>query len=285
MFSSRITLNIALILALFGLIALAVITAQKDQPDNLLSTLAINQVNSIKIQINNTITSLIKADNIWTIQQPLNIEADDFRVNAILNILKSGSEKPYTIDKTDLKKFSLNPALATLTLNQQEILFGTTSAVNDKRYIYTSEKLFLINDQFYPLITSGYKNLMRRQLFPANSKINDISFDKTHLYKKSNGSWVSEKGTESSDDLKRYIDNWQHIQAYAVTKSSPPFTGSKITIKTDSKTYRLLLVKSDNTTVINPELGLSYQFDLTAYEALINPGYYIADIDTEADKK
>lgn len=281
MFSSRILLNIALVLALIGLMTLAAITAKNDQPDKVLSSLKINQVNSIKIQSNNTSTKLNKHDEIWTIQQPVNIEADDFRVHAILNILNSDTETPYTIDESDLKKFSLDPALASLTLNHQEILFGTTSAVNDKRYIYTNKKLFLIEDQFYPLITAGYKNLMRRQLFPANSKINDISFGKIHLYKKSNGSWVSEKTTESSDDLKRYIDNWQHIQAYAVTNSSPPYTGTDITIKTDSKIYRLLLVKSDNTTVINPELGLSYQFDLTAYEALINPAHFIADTDKQ----
>lgn len=281
MFSSRITLNIALILALLGLVTLAVISARQDQPDNLLSPLKINQVNSIKIEHNKTVTSLNKENNIWTIKQPLNIEADDFRVHAILNILKSGNEKPYTIDKSDLKKFSLDPALASLTLNQQEILFGTTAAVNDKRYIYTNEKLFLIEDQFYPLITAGYKNLMRRQLFPANSKINDIRFNNTHLYLKPNGSWTSKKGTESADDLKRYIDNWQHIQAYAVTKSSPPFTGTNITVITDTKTYQLLLTKSDNTSIINPELGLSYQFDITAYEALINPGHFITDTDTK----
>ena len=279
MFSSRITLNIALILALLGLVTLAAITARKDQPDNLLSSLKINQVSSIKIISNDIITNLIKENNIWSIQQPFNIEADDFRVYAILNILKSGNKSSYTIDKADLKKYSLDPALASLTLNQQEILFGTTSAVNDKRYVYTNGKLFLIEDQYYPLITAGYKNLMRRQLFPANSKINDIRFDNTHLYKKPNGSWTSKNETESSDDLKRYIDNWQHIQAYTVTKSSPPFTGTKITINTDTKTYHLLLTKSENTSVINPELGLSYQFDLSAYEALINPGHFIVDTD------
>ena len=92
MFSSRITLNIALILALLGLVTLAAITARKDQPDNLLSSLKINQVSSIKIISNDIITNLIKENNIWSIQQPFNIEADDFRVYAILNILKSGNK-------------------------------------------------------------------------------------------------------------------------------------------------------------------------------------------------
>lgn len=278
MFSSRIILNIALVLALAGLIGLAVFTAQKDQPVSSLSELTISQVNSIKIKNGDTITHLNKSNNIWKIKQPVTIEADDFRVHAILNILKSGNEKPYTIDNADLKKFSLNPALASITLNQQEILFGTTSAVNDKRYIYTNGKLFLIDDQFYPLITSGYKNLMRRQLFSVNSNISDISFDNTHVYMNSNGSWISDRKNQSSDDLKRYIDNWQHIQAYAVTRSTPPYTGTAVTIKTSTKTYKFLLTKSeDNTTVINPELGLSYQFDISVFETLTQPDHFITE--------
>jgi len=276
MFSSRVLLNLVLITAFIALAAIAALTARKEAPANEFSPLTVSQINKIVISNNSTVTTLSKSNDTWKIQAPVTIEADDFRTHAILNILKSTSVSPYTVDKKDLKKYSLDPALAILTLNDQDILFGTTSAVNDKRYVYTNEKLFLIDDQFYPLITSGYKNLMRRQLFPAASSITKISFNKTQIFKNKKGSWVSENAAASSDDLKRFIDNWQHIQAYAVTRSTPPFTGTEVTVMTEDKSYKLLLSKSDdNTTVINPELGLSYQFDISAFDALIKPENFI----------
>lgn len=269
MFSSRLLLNLGLFLGIIILALVAYTISQEPEKSTSFSSLNISDITEIKIQHHNKTITLEKNNLNWVISQPLRIEADDFRIQSILNILFSGSEKFYTVDKTDLKKYELDPPAATLQLNNQIFLFGTTSAIEKKRYILTNNKLFLIDDTFLPLITSGYKNLMRRQLFPANTKISEVRINNQRIYKNENGSWISDHGDISADDLKRYIDNWQHIQAYAVSSASPPYSGIHVELGTSHGDFTFLLQKTEhNTQVTNPARGLSYQFDISAFDPL-----------------
>jgi len=269
MFSSRLFLNLGLFTGIIILALTAYSINQVPEKNSAFSQLEIADVAEIKIQHQNKAISLEKNNKNWLITQPIKIEADEFRIQSILNILSSGSDKFYNVDKEDLKKYSLDPPAASLQLNTQTFLFGTTSAIEKKRYILTNNKLFLVDDTFLPLITSGYKNLMRRQLFPADAKISEIRINNQRIYKNENGSWINDENNISADDLKRYIDNWQHIQAYAVSTASPPYSGNRIELKTSHGNFTLHLYKTEhNTQVINPALGLSYQFDISAFDSL-----------------
>jgi len=269
MFSSRLLLNLGLFLGIIVLALVAYSISQEPEKSSVFSQLSISDITEIKIEHQSKIITLEKDNKNWLITQPIKIEADEFRIQSILNILPSGTDKFYTVDKTDLKKYSLDPPAATLQLNKQLFLFGTTSAIEQKRYILTNNKLFLIDDTFLPLITSGYKNLMRRQLFPVDTNISEVRINEQRIYKNENGSWISETNNFSSDDLKRYIDNWQHIQAYAVSSASPPYSGNRVVIKTSNGEFTFMLQKTEhNTQVTNPALGLSYQFDISAFDSL-----------------
>lgn len=272
MFSSRILLNISLAIVIAALSVAVYLSSENKETTPKISQLTPASIHSIRIEYNQQITELTRQDGQWEIIKPVAVDADEFRTKAIINIASAGSQTAYQIEKTDLKKYSLDPPKATLSLNQQTFLFGTVSPVNNKRYVYSNEKLFLIDDTFYPLITSGFKNLMRRQLFPADEKISEIRFDKSRIYKNKNGSWISDQYPISADDLKRYVDNWTHIQAYAVQNATPPYSGKKFEIKSDKRTMVLYLQDTGtNTVVINPELNLAYQFDIRASKSLANP--------------
>ncbi|MCK4709757.1 MAG: DUF4340 domain-containing protein [Gammaproteobacteria bacterium] len=285
MFSTRFLLNIGLVIFLAILISIAVLSGKKDKLIPAFSPLNINEIFSVKIMSGESNIELIKSDTKWKIIKPFDIEADDFRIDAIVNIISTKEETHYTVAKADLKKYSLDPPKATLILNQQEFLFGTTSSVNNKRYVLTNNKLFLVDDTFYPLMSSGYKNLIRRQLFDSPIKISEITSDSFHIFKNENKSWQTNKQTISADNLKRFVDNWQFIQAYAVSSAIAPYIGTKVIIKTaDGKNIERIISKNDfSTTVTNPELGLSYQFDITAFDSLTQTDYFVAK-DTDKEK-
>jgi len=269
MFSSRLLLNLGLFLGIIVLALVAYSISQEPEKSSAFSQLSISEITEIKIQHQSKTITLEKDNKNWVITQPIKIEADEFRIQSILNILSSGTDKFYAVDRTDLKKYSLDPPAATLQLNNQVFLFGTTSAIEQKRYILTNNKLFLIDDTFLPLITSGYKNLMRRQLLPTDTKVSEVRINNHRIYKNENGSWISDQGNTSADDLKRYIDNWRHIQAYAVSSASPPYSDNQVEIETSNGSFTFLLQKTEhNTQVTNPAIGLSYQFDISAFDSL-----------------
>lgn len=276
MFSSRLLLNLALVIFLAALISLALIINNKEKPASVFSQLNKKDISTVLIEHNNIITQIDNSANTWRITKPVTVEADDFRIQAILNLLNEPVNTYYDIEPSDYKKFSLDPALANLKLGQQEFLFGSTSAVNNMRYVLTNNKLFLVEDTFYPLITAGYKNLMRRYLFDSHTEFTDIRFNDTHVYQNNKASWQADKLQTSADDLKRYVDNWKYIQAYAVTAATAPYSGIKVTFTTaENKVIVRFLQKTDiNTVVINPQTGLSYQFDISAFESLTKPGFY-----------
>lgn len=279
MFSSRLLLNIGLVVFLGALISLVLFSNSDEIKSSAFSSLKKSDVNLIQIKHRDTETKISKLGDTWNINKPIHAEADEFRIYSILSILSAASNDYYDIEKTNYKKFALDKPLATLTLNQQNFLFGSTSSVNNKRYVLTNNKLFLIDDTIYPLIASGFKNIMSRKLFPGHINLSEISFDNVRVFQNEKHSWASNDLVTSSDDLKKYVDNWKHIQAYAVSDASVPYTGTKVTFKIASnKSIELFLQKTDvNTVVINPDLGLSYQFDNSAFDSLIQPNYYAVD--------
>lgn len=279
MFSSRLLLNLGLVVFLGLLISLALFNNSEEINASSFSSLKKPDVHLIQVKHNETSIKISKLGDTWNIKEPIHAEADDFRIHSILSILFLADNDYYDIDKTDYKKFSLDKPLVTLTLNQQEFSFGSTSSVNNKRYVLTNKKLFLIDDTIYPLIASGFKNIMSRKLFPSHINLSEISFDNVRVFQNEKLSWTSSDLMISSDELKKFVDNWKHIQAYAVSNATVPYTGTKVTFKTESnKSIVLFLQKTDvNTVVINPDLGLSYQFDNSAFDSLIKPNYYSVD--------
>lgn len=278
MFSSRVWLNLGLIVLLGALISFAVINSSEEEQSSAFSSLKKSDIYSIQIEHKKVVTRIIKSGDTWSIQTPLAVEADEFRIYSILSILSAADNSYYEIDKADYKKFSLDTPLATLTLNQQKFLFGSTSSVNNKRYVLANNKLFLIDDTIYPLVTSGVKNIMSRKLFSSNVNLTKIRFNDINIYKNDKQSWESDNQKVSSDDLKKFVDNWKYIQSYAVTNAATPYSGTSIFFTIDNnKTTELLIQKTGvNTTVINPKLGISYQFDSSAFESLTRTDHYSA---------
>jgi len=268
--SKRLLLNLLLVLVLSILIGLAFFSPRETVAPSAFSQLEYNMVDSIIIEHKQQRTSIKKSVDGWQITEPFLVEADEFRIQAILNILSESAATHYDITAADYKKFSLNPPLATLTLNQQRFLFGATSPVNDQRYVLTNNKLFLISDTHFALISSGFKNIIRRQLFASNTKFLAIDFDNTHLSINDKGGWQSNHAGQSSDDIQKFITNWQHIQAFAVTDASKPFNGTSVSFKTsDNLIIKRIIKQTDiNTIVINPETELAYQLDSTAFDSL-----------------
>lgn len=284
--NARNLLNLILFITLIALISFAVLVDDtEDTVSYPVSQLTPDQVTTLEISVDEQPVQMQKTDGLWMIMQPLKIEADEFRVHAILKLLTVKTDQQYDASTLDLNKYSLQPARASLTIDQQTFLFGGVSSVDNRRYLLTNNKLMLVEDTFFPLLSSGYKNLMRRQLMPSNAHISAIELDDYKIYLNPQAAWeVSRKNiadtTLSADAVKLFVDNWQHIQAYAVYSAHKPYTGTTVTVHTaDSQQYQFILQNTgENTVIINTQLELAYQFDITAHTALTMPDYYRNEI-------
>jgi hypothetical protein len=279
--NSRLLLNAGLLVSVIVLTTFAFL--HEETPATVrypLSVIKPQQASQINITVKDQTIEIKKEAGQWTIKQPLQVEADEFRLQAILKLLTVSTEQQYDASGLDLKQYALQPPLATLSIDQQTFLFGNVSAVDNKRYLLTNNKLMLVDDTYFSLLSAGYKNLMRRQLLPSSASIQQITFDQFKIYMNEQAAWeVSHKDvadkTLSADAAKLFVDNWQHIQAYAVYSAHKPYKGTHFSIKTSNHVYPLILQNTgQNTVIINPELNLAYQFDITAHTALLQPDYY-----------
>lgn len=231
-------------------------------------------ITQISIHYGDQIIELMRKKNVWQITQPISVEADQFRIDSLLNILTEKPTQRYRLEDRDLAQYQLKEPLASLVMNDIPIDFGAVAAIEQRRYVRVGQSLALLEDHYYPLISSGYKNLVRRYLLPTDTQIKQIKLPNDNIQKNEQGAWSSTDTDLDADTLKRFIDGWQYIQAFAVQSLPEQLNGTTVVLDLDNpaQTIEFVIEKTDyNTLVHRKDLGLSFQFALTAYDSLLDP--------------
>jgi len=271
--NSRTFVNLSLLIIL--IIAITIYSSsKKNEIDNaLLTSLAINEINEIKIHKpnNNDIIFIKNEDNIWHMISPYQIKAHQFRLNTLLGLTQKPIKKSYLIDDLNLSDYALDKPRAHITFNTTDIYFGKTNALNNKRYLLTQKKMALLDDQTYPLVSAHASSFINLSLLDNDFKIIQIETPETSLKLGKNNKWHSSGNNHlNADQIQSFLDHWKSVQAFAVHELvNKKFLG-QITILSNNKKIVFNIVDDDPWLILSlPELNIEYHLDKSMKNILI----------------
>ena len=274
---SRTLLNIALFLLVIVLAVYMYATDMQEQDtaeNEQLTQLAANEIANIDIRHNQRHIILSKQNGNWRMLQPINIEANRFRIDTILKILKTVSHASYPAAGLDLDKYGLSDTTTSISFDDNTIEFGIVNPVNNYRYVRIDDTVHLIDDHFYPLLSSQIGTLVARELVPGEAVIDKLELPELTLYRDENNLWHS-SGDVNPDDINETLHQWKDAQAFGVHNymRRDPIAEIKVYINGVTDPVKFYLTDTDPWLILaRPDLDIEYHFNLEFYDRLLNPG-------------
>ena len=278
--------NVVLLVLVVALSLLTYITNTKNKTNSIipsLTTLDPQLVSTIKINKNDNQTVLNKQNNEWRIIQPIEVKANQLRVGSLLKLLTINIYAQYPIEDIDLSQYGLSDSVLNIEIDNTRIRFGSTNPINDKRYILINNNMYLIEDNFFPLINSQLGTLVDHRLFPDDSEMTKIQTGNFSLTKNDKGHWVSSNNA-SSDKINKTVTYWKNAQSFGVHDyvQRKTLEDISITFNNSKASTRLIVTDKEPWLIIaRPELGLEYHFDETYIDKLLSTEYNDSTIEDD----
>lgn len=271
--STRALVNLVLLLAILGLALLAWFKPglkPGETPQPIVSGLAPEQVERISVErLSREPLTFLKHDRHWFLRvNDRELPAAEFQVNALLRLLEARSTRRYPAASLDLGSLGLEPPGARVTMNDTEFRFGTTEALNHRRYVQVGDSVYLIDDQYQHLLNADWSNFVSRQLLEGRSAITRIELPGLIVTYTKDSHWRidPEPPNVSADAVQTFIENWQtatalFTQRYAGEPNDVQ-DGNTVTIRTRDSDQPLVLrivSRSPDLVLARPDWGIQYQ--------------------------
>ena len=207
-------LNLVLFIVVISLASVIYFSEETITELDRLSTINIDEITSITIQHNQNTTVITKQqDHHWQISQPVNIAANDFRINSVLELVNAPVHNKYSIDEIDMANIGLDRPVTTIKLNELTIAFGIVNPATELRYIRLGDYVYTIEDVYYPLLSSHFGTLVSLNLLPNNSRLEKLILLNQTISRDDKGFWQSNIAI-SADSINKTVDHWQNDQAF-----------------------------------------------------------------------
>ena len=274
---SRTLLNIALFLIV---VLLAVYIYESDQQQQasskseLLTQLSADEVTQINIRHNQRHIELKREHGKWRMQQPINVTANSFRIDTLLKLLNTVSHAAYPATDLDQDKYGLSEASTSISFNDISIEFGIVNPINNHRYVRINNTVHLIDDNFYPLLSSQTGALVSRELIASDATIEKLVLPGQTLHKDENNFWHSSDGV-GPDAINQTLHHWQNSQAFGVHNymQRESLADISVYLAGDTEPVRFYVTDIEPWLIIaRPELDIEYHFNLEFYDRLLKPG-------------
>jgi len=267
-------LNLVLLVIVIVLASVIYLSEEKSTALNRLTNLDLNDISSINIHHNKNNTIIVRhKQNQWQITQPINIAANNFRINSLLNLLSAPVHKQYLLTEIDTKTIGLDEPQTSVQFNKLTIDFGITNPATNLRYLKLNNYVYTIEDVFYPLISSHFGTLVSLNLLPANSQIEKLVLPELTIARDEHGLWRSNIEI-SADNIVKTIQHWQQDQAFGVHKYMQRKKLGEVLIYLENSETPITYIITDMEPwliLARPEAGLEYHLDKEAYNNLVNP--------------
>jgi len=267
--NTRLVLNLAM-LAVVLLLVLAVaneIQKPEEKPASL-TLLQPGDAQSIRIERNNQETlHFAKTETTWRIKQPINIAANQTRIESLLKLLTTTSHSSFSSSGKDLAIFGLDSPLASITIENTRIEFGDTEPVNRRRYVKINDTIHLITDIFFHQLKIELPSFVNNKLFDAS--ITKVSFDNTIIDKNAQGGWQTNSNNAiSQDDLQVFVDTWQNLQATRIQRAAATFPKRIANVTLDDGSQVDFEITAEDTSLRRLDNNIKYKLLDTQFSKL-----------------
>ena len=277
--------NFFLLLLVIGL-GLFLFTDEIDQNGIIkLSSLSADTITQISIHHKQRDILLKKSNQQWRLTKPVDINANQFRIKTLLNLLNTNSLARYKAVDMELEKYSLSQPDTYIIFNDLKIEFGIVNPINQLRYIKINDEVHLTEDNFYPLLSSQIGTLIARELIPAEATITKLVLPENSFTRDDSDIWKSNKNI-SSDAIVEVIYQWQHKQAFAVHDYMQRDSLGEIQVylKNMETSVSFHITDIDPWLIITrPDIELEYHFNIEDYNSLLKPGAVHDDKQLDSD--
>ena len=233
-------------------------------------------VKSIRIEHNGHVTRLQKHDGKWRLTEPVAIAANDFRIKTILQLLEAPVRRQYALGDLDAGRIGLQTGpekpVTRVAFDNIELVFGIINPATNLRYIRIDNRVYAIEDVYYPLLTSHFGSLVSLKLMPEAADLQKLALLNQTLEKDSHGNWQSSRQLDG-DRIIQIIDRWQSAQAFGIHAYMPRRQLGEISIHLRKGPAIHFTVTDTEPWVIlaRPDLGLEYHLEREAYDNLLAP--------------
>lgn len=168
-------LNLVLFIVVISLASIIYFSEEESTELDRLTALDSKDITRINIRHNQNITAISKQqDGHWQINKPINIAANDFRINSVLELVNAPVHNRYDSDEIKLASIGLDNPATTIEINGIMIEFGIINPATELRYLKMDEFVYTIEDVYYPLLSSHFGTLVSLNLLPTNSRIEKL---------------------------------------------------------------------------------------------------------------
>lgn len=245
------------------------------------------QVNQITILRHDQQSIHLQRDQQWRLSQPVNVRANQTRINLLLSLLQQPVHQQIPVTQTtDLAEFGLLQPELSLVFNEYHFAFGNTEPLSGYRYILHDQQIYLINDDISPLLGASASSFVDNRLLDPASNIAALHLPELQNQKvqqqyaalsivQQNDSWHSKPQNYPQDKLLALLQNWQQAYAMQVVILSDaatitPDEQPAVTIELTDNTSRKFVVShsEEGLTLTDHQQQLQYLFPATIIPAL-----------------
>jgi hypothetical protein len=247
------------------------------------------QVNQITIVRLEQQSIHLQRDQQWQLSQPVNVRANQTRINLLLSLLQQPVHQQIPVTQTtDLAEFGLQQPELSLVFNEYQFAFGDTEPLSGYRYILHNEQIYLVNDDISPLLGASASSFVDNRLLDPASNIAALHLPELQNQKvqqqyaalsivQQNDSWHSNPQNYPQDKLLPLLQNWQQAYAMQVVILSDaatitPDAQPAVTIELTDNTQRNFVVSysEEGLTLTDHQQQLQYLFPATIIPALFS---------------
>jgi hypothetical protein len=158
-----------------------------------------------------------RSDGQWRLLAPLEAPANEFRIEPLLRIADATTHAHFEAGAGELARYGLDPPRAVLRIDDVEIAFGDTEALDHRRYMRIGNVVHLVEDHYLHRLQTGYASFVSNRLLPEGSRPVRLSLPDFTLAMDAEGRWNTAPEQDfSMDALNRIVDAWIHARAIIV---------------------------------------------------------------------
>jgi len=202
----------------------------------------------------------------WRMTRPLQVPANQPRIDALLAILSQPSYGRFPAASMDLASIGLAPAQVSLSFDGLQIAFGATEPLNKRRYVLLDGQVQLIDDDNYYSVIAQLNHYISLHLLNGDEQLSSISLPRLRLHKAGQG-WKLDTGQTPrlGDDVMRLVQTWQSASALEVQPADPARARGRPVVELglagDRPPIRLAILSTrPDLLLLRPDERLLYRF-------------------------